>query len=42
MNKNDKNASEKFKEITSAYEILEDDQKRAKYDNYGELSPSSD
>jgi molecular chaperone DnaJ len=35
VNKNDKNASEKFKEITSAYEILEDDQKRAKYDNYG-------
>ena len=36
VNKNDKNASEKFKEITSAYEILEDDQKRSKYDNYGE------
>ena len=35
VNKNDKNASEKFKEITSAYEILEDDQKRSKYDNYG-------
>ena len=35
LNKNDKNASEKFKEITSAYEILEDDSKRAKYDNYG-------
>ena len=30
LNKNDKNASEKFKEISSAYEILEDDQKRAK------------
>lgn len=35
LNKNDKNASEKFKEISAAYEILEDDQKRAKYDNYG-------
>ena len=31
----DKNASEKFKEISSAYEILEDDAKRQKYDNFG-------
>ncbi len=35
VNKNDPNAAEKFKEITNAYEILSDEQKRATYDRYG-------
>ena len=32
-NKNDKNAEQKFKEISGAYEILSDEKKRAEYDN---------
>jgi molecular chaperone DnaJ len=34
-NQGDKAAEEKFKEITEAYEILSDDQKRAQYDQFG-------
>jgi len=34
-NPGDKKAEEKFKEISHAYEILSDDQKRAAYDRYG-------
>lgn len=33
LNKDNKEASEKFKEVTSAYEILSDKDKRKKYDN---------
>ncbi len=33
LNKNDKNAAEKFKEVSSAYDILGDKEKRQKYDN---------
>lgn len=33
LNKNDKNAAEKFKEVSCAYEILGDKEKRKKYDN---------
>lgn len=34
-NPGDKEAEEKFKEATAAYEILKDEQKRAAYDRYG-------
>src|SRR3989344_920292 len=34
-NNGDKNAEEKFKELTHAYQILIDDEKRAAYDRYG-------
>ena len=33
LNKDDKNAAEKFKEISCAYDILGDKEKRKKYDN---------
>lgn len=35
VNKEDENATEKFKEVAEAYEILGDDQKRATYDRFG-------
>jgi molecular chaperone DnaJ len=34
-NQNNKEAEKKFKEISEAYEVLSDDQKRALYDKYG-------
>ncbi|KAM7480330.1 hypothetical protein LguiA_028543 [Lonicera macranthoides] len=34
-------ATEKFKEISAAYEVLSDDQKRALYDQYGEAGVKS-
>jgi molecular chaperone DnaJ len=34
-NKGDKSAEEKFKEISHAYDVLSDEQKRAAYDRYG-------
>ncbi|MDI3547729.1 MAG: molecular chaperone DnaJ [Halanaerobiales bacterium] len=35
VNKDDPNAEEKFKELSEAYEILSDPDKRARYDRYG-------
>lgn len=38
-NPGDKEAEEKFKEAAEAYEILSDEQKRARYDRYGHQAP---
>lgn len=39
-NPNDKSAEERFKEISAAYEILSDPEKRKQYDVYGNVSSS--
>lgn len=35
VNQNDASAAEKFKEVTEAYEVLSDTEKRAQYDRFG-------
>lgn len=41
VNKGDKKAEEKFKEISQAYDVLGDVEKRKKYDQYGEWAGQS-
>lgn len=40
LHPNDKTAEERFKEITEAYEVLSDDDKRARYDQFGFDGPN--
>src|SRR3954467_7120523 len=38
LNPNDKKAEERFKEVSSAFEIIGDPKKRALFDEFGEVS----
>jgi len=41
VNPNKKEAEEKFKEISEAYEVLSDSDKRAQYDRFGHVGPEA-
>lgn len=40
VNKDDADAAEKFKEISEAYDVLSDSQKRSRYDQFGHADPT--
>lgn len=40
VNKDDPNAAEKFKEVSEAYEVISDGDKRARYDQFGHADPT--
>ena len=41
LNKDNKSAEAKFREVSEAYEVLEDDQKRKQYDTFGHMDPNN-
>ncbi|MFC4766343.1 molecular chaperone DnaJ [Effusibacillus consociatus] len=41
VNKDDPNAEVKFKEVTEAYEVLSDKEKRSRYDQFGHADPGA-
>ena len=41
VNPGDKEAEAKFKEVNESYEVLSDDQKRARYDQFGHEDPTA-
>ncbi|MDB5083864.1 MAG: molecular chaperone DnaJ [Bacilli bacterium] len=41
VNKDDPSAAEKFKEVSEAYEVLSDQDKRSRYDQFGHADPTA-
>src|SRR5881394_3629898 len=40
VNKNNKASEEKFKEVQEAYDVLSDEEKRKRYDQFGHAGPN--